>query len=77
VPERLHLCHWPDCGKRVPAKLWGCLEHWKRVPKSLQMQLQRAYRKGQELTKSPSPEYVRVAQLIQDWISETQRSLKV
>ncbi len=65
---RNHDCHWPGCGKQVPPAMWGCIAHWKRLPKRLQDQIWAAYKPGQEETLTPSKEYVKVAREVQDWI---------
>jgi len=66
---RDHCCHWPGCGKQVPPALWGCLRHWRMVPKELRDRIWDAYRPGQERSMTPSREYVRVAREVQDWIA--------
>jgi len=33
--DRDHSCHWPGCGRQVPPAKWGCLPHWKALPKPL------------------------------------------
>lgn len=67
---RDHTCHWPGCNKQVPPAMWGCYTHWKRLPKTLRDEIWRAYEPGQEITMSPSREYVIVARRVQDWITE-------
>lgn len=56
-----HLCHWPGCGKPVSPRLWGCREHWFRLPKLIRDRIWSAYRPGQEIDKDPSPEYLEAA----------------
>jgi hypothetical protein len=63
-----HTCHWPGCGKQVPPKLWGCREHWYRLPARLRAEIWAHYRPGQEITKTPSREYIEAAKAVQDWI---------
>jgi hypothetical protein len=65
-----HTCHWPGCGKEVPPSMWGCSLHWYRLPKDLRDRIWRAYRPGQEVTKTPSPAYIKVAREAQDWIKQ-------
>jgi hypothetical protein len=67
---RNHECHWPDCGRQVPPAMWGCREHWFRLPKSLRDRVWDAYVPGQEERLDPSPEYLAVAREVQDWIKE-------
>lgn len=64
-----HTCHWPDCGRPVPPAMWGCKEHWFRLPKALRDAVWRTYRPGQEVTKTPSHEYLVAARLVQGWIA--------
>lgn len=63
-----HICHWPGCGKSVAPRLWGCAPHWFTLPIQLRTKILRAYVPGQEITKTPSKEYVAVAQEVQRWI---------
>lgn len=63
-----HLCHWPGCAKEVPPQLWGCREHWLRIPKRLRDRIWEVYVPGQEVSKAPSPEYLEAAKAVQEWI---------
>jgi len=65
-----HFCHWPNCRTEVPPKLWGCKTHWFRLPAALRWSIWGAYRPGQEITKTPSREYLIAAKKVQDWIRE-------
>jgi hypothetical protein len=38
-----HTCHWAGCGKAVPPKLWGCKEHWFRLPSHLRARIWATY----------------------------------
>ena len=64
----VHTCHWPGCETEVPPKMWGCRPHWYRLPKTLRDKVWAAYVPGQEITKTPSAEYVEVAREVQRWI---------
>ena len=66
---RRHHCHWPGCDKQVPPAMWGCLSHWRKLPKMLRDELWGVYRPGQELTQTPSRSYVETAYKIQMWIA--------
>lgn len=66
-----HLCHWPGCPKQVPPALWGCKPHWFALPKHLRDAIWRYYVPGQEITKTPSEQYLEVARQVQDWIAES------
>lgn len=65
-----HHCHWPGCKKIVPPSMWGCREHWYRLPKTLRDEIWRTYVPGQEITKRPSAAYLAAATSVQLWISE-------
>jgi hypothetical protein len=63
-----HTCHWPGCTRRVKPALWGCKEHWFKLPARLRAAIWRCYRPGQEDDKRPSREYVEVAREVEAWI---------
>lgn len=65
-----HTCHWPGCTRRVPPARWGCRPHWYRLPLRLRNLIWREYRPGQEVTKTPSREYIAAAKEVQAWIAE-------
>jgi len=65
-----HTCHWPNCGKEVPPAMWGCKTHWFRLPANLRARIWATYRAGQEITKTPSQEYLAAALDVQRWIRE-------
>jgi hypothetical protein len=67
--NRNHECHWPGCDKQVPPALWGCREHWYKLPKPLRDRIWKTYQPGQEKTMTPSREYVQVAREAQEWIA--------
>ena len=64
-----HTCHWPGCPRPVAPKLWGCREHWFRLPKHLRDAIWASYSSGQEIDKNPSEDYLAVANEVQDWIA--------
>jgi len=49
--------------------MWGCRPHWLTLPKEIRSRIWRAYRVGQEVTKTPSAEYVAAAREAQEWIA--------
>lgn len=63
-----HTCHWPGCPREVPPSMWGCREHWYKLPKPLRDGIWKYYRPGQEVTKTPSEEYIAMAALVRGWI---------
>lgn len=67
---RAHHCHWPGCKKQVPPAMWGCYYHWMKLPKALREKVWATFEPGQEVTGTPSREYVKVAREVQEWIKE-------
>ena len=65
---RDHICHWPGCERQVPPAMWGCKEHWLKLPKHLRDKVWATYRPGQEISMTPSPDYRAVALEVQRWI---------
>ena len=68
TPAPPHTCHWPGCEREVPPEMWGCQTHWYKLPKTLRDRIWAVYVPGQEITKTPSAEYLRVAREAQRWI---------
>lgn len=66
--SRPHHCHWPGCAAQVPPAMWGCRKHWFMLPSNLRSAIWKHYRPGQEVTMTPSREYLAVARQVQDWI---------
>jgi hypothetical protein len=67
---RSHGCHWTGCKRQVPPAMWGCKEHWFRLPAELRARIWKAYRPGQERTMTPSREYLDAARAVDDWIRD-------
>jgi hypothetical protein len=67
--SRKHECHWPGCAKQVPPAMWGCKQHWFKLPAALRARIWRTYRPGQEIDMDPSAEYIVVAKEVQEWIA--------
>lgn len=65
---RNHTCHWPGCNKQVPPAMWGCKQHWFRLPKYLRDKVWAAYVPGQEVSMTPSQEYLAVTDEVEEWI---------
>lgn len=56
-----HHCHAVGCTEEVPPKMHMCFKHWRMVPKTVQDLIWEHYRRGQEIDKKPSVEYICVA----------------
>lgn len=67
---RYHTCHWPGCDRQCPPAMWGCTRHWYMLPRFLRNKIWAAYRIGQEITMTPSREYISVAREVEDWIEK-------
>lgn len=50
--------------------MWGCREHWYKLPQGLRNKIWAAYQPGQEVNGTPSRRYVEVAREVQAWIVE-------
>lgn len=66
---RNHECHWPGCGKQVPPAMWGCRDHWYRLPKYIRDRIWATFRPGQEVSMTPSPAYIAAAKEALAWIA--------
>lgn len=64
-----HHCHWPGCERIVPPAFWGCRKHWGELPYALRQRIWATYQPGQEVSKTPSREYVEAARAVQEWIA--------
>lgn len=62
-----HACCWPGCTIVVPARMWGCRGHWRKLPKRLQRKILDTYRPGQNAS-TMSDAYLQAFIEVQDWI---------
>ena len=53
-----HVCHARDCEVEVPPSMLMCAYHWYMVPRPIRAEVWTAYRRGQEIDKEPSAEYL-------------------
>lgn len=67
--SRRHTCHWTGCPKQVPPAMWGCKEHWFRVPQAIRDEIWKAYEAGQEESMTPSQAYLDAAEKAEKWIA--------
>lgn len=65
---RGHTCHWPGCERQVPPAMWGCKPHWMRLPYGLRALIWTTYEPGQEVSMTPTEDYLDAAHQVQDWI---------
>lgn len=50
--------------------MWGCFQHWKRIPRTLQSLIWKTFEPGQEISGEPSAAYLAAAEAVQSWIKE-------
>jgi hypothetical protein len=50
--------------------MWGCKTHWFRLPKKIRDEIWRTYVPGQEITKTPSRDYLKAADAAEHWIRQ-------
>jgi hypothetical protein len=65
-----HTCHWPGCPLEVPPHLWGCSAHWRALPVYLRINIRAHYRRGQEIDKRPSKNYLLAVLEANRWIEQ-------
>lgn len=65
-----HHCHWPGCTRACPPAKWGCSKHWFTLPVALRRRIWQTFRPGQEVSKTPSADYINAARDAQAWIAQ-------
>lgn len=61
-------CSWPGCPLSVSPALFMCARHWYTLPTYIRDMIWEAYVPRQEVTKTPSSQYVDAARTAMDWI---------
>lgn len=64
-----HLCHAIGCNVEVPPGLLMCKRHWLMLPKEQRGLVWLHYRKGQEIRKDPSDQYLAAAGAAIRWVA--------
>lgn len=64
-----HTCHADNCKRSVPPKMFMCLPHWNMVPKFAQNDIWKTYRRGQEIDKNPSSQYIKATQVARMFVA--------
>lgn len=62
-----HACHHPSCTTEIPPRLYACRAHWFMLPAGIKMAILHTYKPGQEITKTPSAEYLKATKLAKAW----------
>lgn len=65
-----HKCHARGCDREVPPAKLMCLYHWGLVPRPLRDAVRQHYVKGQEITKTPTAEYLNAARAAIEAVAE-------
>lgn len=63
-----HTCHATGCDEAIPPSHLMCSKHWKVLSKSLQDEVYRYYRIGQEVDLKPSEDYLQAARKAVDFV---------
>lgn len=72
-----HYCHAIGCRQEVLPRLLMCGRHWRMVKPATQKDVWEHYRKGQEIDKKPSREYLLAARkAIREVAAKEHRSLQ-
>lgn len=72
-----HYCHAIGCKQEVFARLLMCSRHWRMVTATTQDEAWQHYRKGQDIDKEPSREYLLAARkAIREVAAKEHRSLQ-
>ena len=71
-----HTCHAKNCQKAVPPKMFMCKTHWFALPKEHRDEIWRLYKPGQEVTKTPSREYLNAAEAAIKWLADDEAKKK-
>lgn len=69
--QEQHACNWPTCPKRVPVDMWGCRDHWFRLPPEIRRRIWKEYDPNDRL----SPVYLAAFNEAQEWIKQNHPEL--
>ena len=64
----MHTCHHPKCKLPLPDHLVVCASRWFLVPLPLRRRIWQHYRKGQEMDKMPSEDYLLALAQVIDYL---------
>lgn len=68
-----HTCHATGCTKKVPPKMFMCRSHWYKLTQNMRSDIWANYIPGQEITKSPTDEYLQVARTAIKYLEELEQ----
>ena len=64
-----HHCHAQRCILEVPESMFMCASHWRQLTPRLRSSIWANYIAGQEITKTPSPGYLKAAHEAITWLA--------
>jgi len=67
--ESEHICHAKGCDVLVPPARFMCMRHWRMLPEDTRDLIWSVYRDGQEITMTPSAEYLQIAREAIAWLA--------
>lgn len=65
-----HACHCPHCKTKVHPRMFGCKSCWFFLPQNMRDTIWATYKPGQEITKTPSAEYIQAARAAVEYLRE-------
>ncbi len=69
-----HTCHARACNVEVPPSMFMCRRHWYMIPFGLRKRIWAVYVPGQEDSKDPSIDYLKVAREAILFVAEKERA---
>lgn len=64
-----HTCHAMGCDVNVPEKMFLCRNHWFQLPRPMRDAVWAEYVPGQEISKTPTQEYLNVTERAIRWLA--------
>jgi hypothetical protein len=74
--EDVHRCHVERCITPVPPAMLMCTRHWRLVPYPMQREVWKHYRKGQEVDKRPTKEYLVAANTACNFVRDRELEIR-
>lgn len=69
-----HTCHWPGCTRICKPAFFACRGHWFTWPEHIRRAIWAAYQTGQEVSKTPSRDYLKAATAAHEWAVNYERT---
>lgn len=65
-----HTCHAYKCTTEVPERMFMCRKHWGKLAPRLRAKIWATYVPGQEISKTPSRQYLSAAHEAIQWLAK-------